>query len=60
MLIITNFITANKYFFVKQLKTSCGLMIEWYDRPSYNFELSSRHTKVQASALKTFADVLNF
>ena len=25
----------------------------------YNFELSSRHTKVQASALQTFADVLN-
>ena len=23
------------------------------------FELSSRHTKVQASALQTFADVLN-
>ena len=25
----------------------------------YNFELSSRHTKVQSSALQTFANVLN-
>ena len=25
----------------------------------YNFELSSKHTKVKASALQTFADVLN-
>ena len=25
----------------------------------YNFELSSRHTKVQASALQTFDNVLN-
>jgi len=28
-------------------------------KTSGNFELSSRHTKVQASALQTLADVLN-
>ena len=38
---------------------ACGLMIEWYDQPLYNFELRSWHTKVQASALQTFADVFN-
>ena len=39
------------------LSKACGLMIKWYDQPFVKLELVSRHTKVQASALQTFADV---
>ena len=43
---------------IKKLLNNSSLTIKWYDQPFIELELVSQYTKVQASALQTFADVL--